>query len=55
MSEFANGAAVSVIQGPMKGLYGTVVFHDETEHKYLVRFTGSQQMFYDPDQIVLWR
>lgn len=39
-------------EGPLKGLYGNVVYYDEKQRKYLVRFTGQQQMYYDPAQIV---
>ncbi len=54
MSDFAIGDGVTVTEGPMKGLYGVVVYFYEKEHQYLVRFGGSQQLYYDPAQIVPW-
>lgn len=54
MSKFKVGDAVTVTDGSMKGLYGTVIGFYAKQDAYLVRFTGSQQMFYNEERIVHW-
>lgn len=54
MQKFKIGDGVSVISGPMKGLYGVIVYFYEEKGEYLVRFTGQQQLYYTEDQIQLW-
>lgn len=54
MDRFSIGQAVTVAEGPMKGLYGIVIYLYEDEQKYLVRFSGSAQMYYYENQIVEW-
>ncbi|MGO1560912.1 hypothetical protein CZ771_02860 [Actinomycetales bacterium JB111] len=54
MNTFSIGDGVTTTDGPMKGQYGTVVYLDEKEQKYLVRFAGTQQMYYPEDEIVAW-
>lgn len=51
--KFNLGDGVTVTTGPMKGMYGVIIYHDK-KMKYLIRFTGTQQMFFDEDEIKLW-
>jgi transcription antitermination factor NusG len=52
--KFKIGDGVTVTTGALKDIYGTVVFYDEKTDQYLVRFTGSQQMFFSEADIVYW-
>lgn len=51
--KFKIGDGVTVTTGPMKEMYGTVIYYD-TKMKYLIRFTGTQQMFFAEEEIKLW-
>ncbi|SEI91245.1 hypothetical protein SAMN04487995_2518 [Dyadobacter koreensis] len=53
--KFRIGDGVSVITGPLKGIYGTVIFFDEETSKYLIRFTGSQQIYFSEGEIIFWK
>lgn len=52
--KFKIGDGVSVTTGPFKGMYGTIVFFDEETSKYLIRFTGTQQIYFSEAEIVFW-
>ena len=54
MEKFKIGEGVTVTSGGMKGLYGVVVWYNEKDSTYLIRFTGQQQLFYTVDQIKYW-
>lgn len=54
MEKFNIGDGVTVTDGPMKGLYGVVVWYNEKDSTYLIRFTGQQQLFYTVNQIKYW-
>lgn len=51
--KFKIGDGVTVTTGPMKGMYGVFISYD-TKMKYLIRFTGTQQMFFNEEDIQLW-
>lgn len=53
-SRFRPGDGVRVTDGPLAGIYGTIIMFDDRQQKYLVRFTGQQQLFYPEDVIVPW-
>lgn len=55
MSGIAIGDGVTVLDGPMKGIYGVLVWFYEARGEYLVRFAGGQQMYYKEEQIVPWQ
>lgn len=55
MNKFKTGEGVTVISGPMKDLYGIIVWYNEKDSTYLVRFTGQQQLYYTEDQIKYWK
>lgn len=54
MGKFKIGNSVTVTEGSMKGIFAIVVFLDEKQQKYLIRFSGNQQMYYEENQITLW-
>ncbi|WP_159802868.1 hypothetical protein [Arthrobacter zhaoguopingii] len=54
MHKFSPGDSVSVTEGPLKGLYGIIIGFYEDQQKYLVRFTGQQQLYYPEDEIIAW-
>ena len=54
MDSFKLGEGVTATSGPFKGIYGVIVFYDEKQEKYLVRFTGQQQLYYPANEIILW-
>ncbi|WP_018157054.1 hypothetical protein [Demetria terragena] len=54
MQKFKVGDGVTVTEGPMKGLYATVVWFYDKKEQYLVRFSGTQQVYFTEDQIVPW-
>lgn len=54
MDPFKLGEGVTATSGPFKGIYGVIVFYDEKQEKYLVRFTGQQQLYYPANEIILW-
>src|SRR5690606_34195547 len=51
--KFKIGDGVTVTTGPMKGMYGVFIYYD-SKMKYLIRFTGTQQMFFNEEDIQLW-
>lgn len=51
--KYKIGDGVTVTTGPMKGMYGVFIYYD-TKMKYLIRFTGTQQMFFNEEDIQLW-
>ena len=55
MKKFKIGDGVTVNTGPMKGLYGNVVWYNEKNGEWLVRFTGQQQLFFTEDEIIFWK
>ncbi len=50
MKAFQIGDIVSAIYGKLP-LVGTVVHFDEKTQKYLVRFSGVQQLYYAADEL----
>ena len=54
MEKFKIGDMVETTEGSMQHIPGTVVYLDQENEKYLVRFGGSQQMYYAEDEIVSW-
>jgi len=52
--KFKIGDGVLTIAGPMRDIYGTVVYFDEDSSQYLVRFTEKQQLYYLEEQMTLW-
>ncbi|EOH78883.1 KOW motif-containing protein [Enterococcus malodoratus] len=54
MEKFKLGESVTVHTGPFKGIYGIIVSFDKKREKYLVRFNGQQQLYFSPDEIILW-
>lgn len=54
MERFKVGDMVGTTEGSMQHIPGTVVYFDQENEKYLVRFGGSQQMYYAEDEIVPW-
>ncbi|MFS0749806.1 hypothetical protein [Oceanobacillus sp. 1P07AA] len=54
MDKFKIGDMVTVDDKHMP-VVGTVVYIDEKRERYLVRFGGSQQMYYAEEQITLWK
>ncbi|MNN24158.1 hypothetical protein D3C81_1375780 [compost metagenome] len=54
MKKFKIGDGVTVTEGPMKGIYGVIVYLYEKKEQYLIRFTGNQQIYYTEDQIKFW-
>ncbi|MGX7203992.1 transcription termination/antitermination protein NusG [Enterococcus pingfangensis] len=54
MEQFKLGESVTVINGPFKGIYGVIVFYDKQQEKYLIRFSGQQQLYYSANEIILW-
>ena len=54
MDTFAIGDGVRAKEGPMMYQYGTVVYLREDDGTYLVRFGGSQQMFFRPEELEPW-
>lgn len=55
MTTYKTGNWVTALDGPMKGIAGIVIHHDKKRGKYLVRFTGMQQLFYTDQEIVPWK
>ncbi|WP_316745218.1 hypothetical protein [Pedobacter antarcticus] len=53
--KFKVGDGVTVTKGPMKRIYGTVIFFDEKTGKYLIRFGSAQQLYYTEDQLEVWK
>lgn len=54
MSQFEIGDGVRTKGGPLKGIYGVVVWYYEEKDQYLVRFTGAQQMYYADEELEPW-
>jgi hypothetical protein len=54
MSSFSIGDGVRAKDGPMQHLYGTVVHFREDDDTILVRFGGSQQLYFGEDEIEPW-
>lgn len=54
MDKFKVGDLVEVPDSSMKSVPGVVVYFDEKQEKYLIRFGGSQQLFYSENEIVVW-
>ncbi|MBM7710488.1 hypothetical protein [Enterococcus xiangfangensis] len=54
MEQFKLGESVTVTNGPFKDIYGVIVFYDKRQEKYLIRFSGQQQLYYSVDEIILW-
>ncbi|WP_171014922.1 hypothetical protein [Culicoidibacter larvae] len=50
MSKYKIGDMVTVYFGEIP-MIGTVVFLDEEQQKYLVRFNPQQQMYYSEDEL----
>lgn len=53
--KFKVGDGVTVTTGPMKKIYGTVIFFDKKSEKYLIRFGSAQQLYYTEDQLEIWK
>lgn len=53
--KFRVGDGVTVTSGPMKRIYGTIIFFDKKAGKYLIRFGAVQQLYYTEDQIEIWK
>lgn len=51
--KFKIGDGVTVTTGPMKDMYGVIIYYDK-DMKYLIRFTGTQQMFFAEVDIKYW-
>lgn len=51
---FKIGEGVSPVAGPFKGSYGTVIFFDAQNQKYLVRFGSDQQLYFKAAEIKGW-
>ncbi|MGO2638230.1 MAG: hypothetical protein ACTH9D_04295 [Enterococcus viikkiensis] len=54
MDAFKLGEGVTVTTGPLQGIYGVIVFYDQQQKRYLVRFTGQQQLYFSLEEIILW-
>ena len=54
MTSFEIGDGVRVTVGPLQHQYGVVVYFREDDGTYLVRFGGTQQMYYAPGEIEPW-
>lgn len=54
MSRFSIGDGVRTTGGPMEHQYGTVVYFREDDDTILVRFGGSQQMYFREDELEPW-
>jgi len=54
METYSIGDGVRTTDGPMKHQYGTVVFFREDDGTYLVRFGGSQQLYFRADELEPW-
>ncbi|MEW2018265.1 hypothetical protein [Rhodococcus sp. NPDC076796] len=54
MDGFEIGDGVTTVDGPMKGVYGTVVWFYEEKQQLLVRFGASQQMYYAAKELKRW-
>ena len=54
MDGFEIGDGVTPLSGPMKGMYGTVVWFYEDKQQSLVRFGASQQMYSAADELKRW-
>ncbi|WP_198684014.1 hypothetical protein [Brachybacterium sp. YJGR34] len=54
MSTYAIGDGVRATEGPMQHQYGTVVYLREDDGTYLVRFGGSQQMYFRAEELEPW-
>lgn len=54
LDAFKLGEGVTVTTGPLQGIYGIIVFYDQQQKRYLVRFTGQQQLYFSPEEIILW-
>ena len=54
MSSFSIGDGVRATDGPMQHQYGTVVYFREDDGTILVRFGGSQQLYFREDEIEPW-
>lgn len=48
MNEFKIGDTVTVVKTKW---VGTIVFFDKKREKYLVRISGTQQMYYGADEL----
>lgn len=53
--KYSLGDQVKVEEGPMKGIPGIVIYIDAKRDRYLLRFTGMQQVYFTEDQIHPWR
>jgi len=53
--KFKIGDGVTVTSGPMKKIYGTIVYFDKKKGKYLIRFTTTQQLYYTENEIEAWK
>ncbi len=54
MRQFEIGDGVRTKGGPLKGIYGVVVWYYGEKDQYLVRFTGAQQMYYADEELEPW-
>ena len=54
MSNYSIGDGVRAKSGPMQHQYGTVVYFKEDDGTILVRFGGSQQLYFREDEIEPW-
>lgn len=54
MEKYTIGDGVRAKNGPMTHQYGTVVYLREDDGTYLVRFGGSQQMYFRADELERW-
>src|SRR5690606_2971724 len=54
MPSFSIGDGVRATGGPMQHQYGTVVYLREDDGTILVRFGGSQQLYFREDELEPW-
>lgn len=54
MATYKIGDGVRTKDGPMMHQYGTVVYLREDDGTYLVRFGGSQQMYFRAEELESW-
>lgn len=54
MGGFEVGDGVTAVEGPMRGVYGTVVWFYEDEQQILVRFGATQQLYFAAHELKRW-
>lgn len=54
MKEFNIGDLVHLPEEQYSNIAGTVIYFNKKTNQYLVRFNGSQQLYFSSEQLSIW-